>query len=340
MRTNAALARSRFASIALLATVFTASPRIALADDSPEVIHAREEFSDGIALMAAQDWAGALAKFKDVSHVKMSANVAFNMGECEGHLGLVVEALGSYRIASAKAQDGSAPKVAEQVDARIAAIEKRIAHLNLQRDEPKPNPSAKLQIDGIDVAPSQLGAPIEVNPGARVVTVVVHDKVVHSENVTLDEGGEKTVKIAIPEPVEGDDSSPLPDQASRGPSIPGIAVTSVGGASLIVGLVFIGLRQKAIGDLNGVCDASHVCPASAKSTYDGGRTDTGVAEVTIPVGVVGLAVGVALIVTHAKKAPPKEPARLEWSPSAPDADGPGASLRRPFLSDDRVIACA
>src|SRR5258708_5536523 len=107
----------------LFAAIFAATlvPSLAARADEDPVARAREEFTEGVSLMAANDWAGALKKFKDVGRVKMNANVAFNMAECEDHLGLLVQALGDYRLASAKAQDGSAAKVAEQVDARIAA---------------------------------------------------------------------------------------------------------------------------------------------------------------------------------------------------------------------------
>jgi len=335
------MARSRFGASLLRAGALSlvlgaaVSPAMhAKADDSPEVVRAREEFTEGVSLMAANDWAGALKKFKDVGRVKMSANVAFNIGECEDHLGLLVEALGDYRLAAAKAQDGSAPRVAQTVDDRIATVEKRIPHLTIDRDEPKPNPAASLQLDGVDVAPAEVGKPIAVNPGTRVVTIVVHGKAVKTENVEMPESAVKSVKMTIPEPVEGDTGDgggggdhPPP---AKGPSIPGIVLSSVGGVSLVTGFVFIGLRQKAIGDLNTACHGTRVCPKSAQSTYDSGRTYTGVAEVTIPVGVAALATGLALVIVHGKKSPPKEEppptAAFDWSPAAPNADGPGASF--------------
>src|SRR5689334_6741083 len=91
------------------------APRTALAQqqEDPAVLKARENFREGVALMAAQDWASALAKFKSVGQVKMNAQVAFNIAECERELGKLVSALGNYRLAMAKAQEGGAEKVAE-----------------------------------------------------------------------------------------------------------------------------------------------------------------------------------------------------------------------------------
>lgn len=311
-------------------------PGVAFAD-APEVEKARQQFREGVTLMAAQDFAGALAKFKEVARVKMNAQVAFNTADCEEHLGMLVAALGDFRIAAAKASDGSAPDVASSVDARMAAVEKRIPHLTIERDEPKPNPTAVIQLDGVDVSAGQLGKPIAVDPGSRVLAVVVGGRTVKSETVKLDEGATKTIKLAIPPPKEagGGNGGGVGDEpvvAPKGPSVPGIVVTSIGGASLVVGLVMVGLRQKAIGDLDELCGGDNTCPPSAQDTYDQGRTFTGVAEVTIPVGVAALTTGIILIAVSGKKAPVENKAAFEWTvvPSAPMADGPGLSVAGRF----------
>lgn len=317
-------ARAVVLSLALGLTAFAA--REARADDPPEVVQARQDFREGVSLMAAEDWAGALAKFQRVARVKVNAQVAFNMAECEQRLGKWVAALGDYRLAAAKAADGSAPEVAAHVDERIADLEKKLPHLAIKKREPTPNPKAHIELDGVEVQSAQLGKPVAADPGEHVVTVVIAGKTVATKKVTLAESANEAIEVAVPAPTEpgGGGTDPPPPPPS-GPSVPGIVLVSVGAASSVVGLVFVGLRQKAIGDLDELCGGDSTCPKSAESVYDDGRTFTGVAEVTIPVGVVALTTGIVLLATK-KKTPAAKPAdeapKSTWFvvPAAPRAE--------------------
>jgi hypothetical protein len=315
---------SRCAVFGLSLAVTTGVALEARAEDPPEVVQARQDFREGVSLMAAEDWAGALAKFQRVARVKVNAQVAFNMAECEEHLGKWVSALGNYRLASAKAADGSAPEVASHVDERIASLEKRIPHLAIKKKEPTPNPKAHVELDGVEVQPTQLDKPMSVDPGDRVVTVVVAGKTVGTKKVTLAEGKSESVEMVIPAPIEtsgGGGGEPGTARPS-GPSVPGIVLSTIGAATTVVGLVFIGLRQKAIGDLDTLCGGDNSCPPSAQSTYDEGRTFTGVAEITIPVGVVALTTGIVLIATKKSPKPADTAPKTGWMvvPAAPRAD--------------------
>ncbi len=316
----------------MLGLSLTLVPRAAQAGDD-EVVRAREQFRDGVALMAAKDWSGALAKFKSVAQVKMTPQVAFNIAECEENLGKLVSALGNYRLALAQSADGSAPMVASTAPERIAAIEPRIASLTLKRTEVTPNPNATIELDGAEVSQAQIGKALPVDPGARSVRVMVGGKVIKSETVTMKEGESRSLEVVVPGPtVVGD--VPPPDGATTtevatGPSAPGIALTVVGGASLVVGFVMIGLRQGAIGDLDELCGGDTTCPPSAQDTYDSGRLYTGLAEVTVPVGVIGLGIGIALLATGvgAPHGPSPSDAPADAAP-APELTGfaPGADL--------------
>lgn len=322
------------ASLALPVASVGLVSREARAEDSPEVVQARQDFREGVSLMAAEDWAGALAKFQRVARVKVNAQVAFNMAECEERLGKWVAALGDYRLASAKAADGSAPEVAAHVDERIATLEKKLPHLSIRRKETTPNPKAHVELDGVEVQPSQLGKPAVADPGEHVVTVVVAGKTVGTKKITLAEAANELVEIAVPAPTEpgggGVVEGPPPSSA---PSAPGIAMITIGSVSSVVGLVFVGLRQKAIGDLDELCGGDSTCPKSAESTYDDGRTFTGVAEVTIPVGVVALTTGIILVATKKPSKPAADVApKTGWTliPSARGADVGGVSVLSAF----------
>jgi hypothetical protein len=296
-------------------------------DDPAE--RARELFREGVALMAADDHAGALAKFKAVARFKMSAQVAFNIAECEENLGKLVSALGNYRLALAKAEGGVAEKVAEAAPQRIAALEPRIAKLTVLRKDEKPNPAATIDLDGIELGAEQIGKPIPADPGERTLRVLVRGRAVASERVRLGAGEAKTITLLVPAPVEGD--ADTPSAGSAGISIPGIVLTAFGGASLIAGGVFIGVRQAAISDLDEQCGGDETCPPSAESDYDRGRLFTGLAQVAIPVGVASTTVGI-IFLAMGIGASGDEPASDDVATfvgSAPGADA-GASLMLRF----------
>lgn len=311
-----------------LTPVMAQAPEAAQPD--PAAAKAREEFREGLALMAAEDHAGALAKFKAVAEYKQTAQVVFNIAECEERLGMLVRALGNYRLALGKAQDGSAPQVAELAPKRLAAIEPRIGKLSLRLVEPVSNPAARIELDGVEVARTRVDKPLLVDPGERVLRVLVGARVERTERVTVAEGEAKSIELRIPEPIVGDEGARASD--ASGPSVPGIALLVGGGLSLAVGAVFIGLRQSALGELDELCGGDDTCPPSAEPTADRGRTFTGVAQIAIPVGVVAAAVGIVLIATGGGDEPASTDAGASaWtSPSlhfaAPGTDGPGASL--------------
>ncbi len=332
---------SALALLAAVALPSVAAPRLAEAqpapdpkgqEDSPEVLKAREQFRDGVALMAAQDWAAALAKFKAVGQVRMNAQVAFNIAECERELGKLVSALGNYRLALAKAEESGATKVAEAVPGRIAALEPRIAKLKVIRSEPKPNPKATIDLDGAELGSSQIGADVRVDPGERMLRVMVDGKVVKQQKVKLADGESKEITLEIPAPDEkrgpiGDGGGAGPDKVEPGgPSVPGIVLTAIGGASLVAGAVFIGLRQQAISELDDLCGGDTSCPPSAQDTYDQGRLMTGLAEVFFPVGAAATVTGIVLIATMSGKSASAD-APSDTAPNvsffAPDGQGPG-----------------
>src|SRR5919202_734978 len=88
-----------------------------------------------MALSAANNCAAAVAKFRMVAKVKRTAQVQFNIAECEERLGKLVEALGDYRLAAAAAAEdpARAKEVAEKVDDRIEKLEARIPKLTVKR---------------------------------------------------------------------------------------------------------------------------------------------------------------------------------------------------------------
>jgi hypothetical protein len=99
------------------------------------------------------------------------------------------------------------------------------------------------------------------------------------------------------------------------------------------------MRGGTLSDLDDVCGGDNSCPASAEDTADKGKLFTGLAEVTLALGVVGVAAGVFLLVTSGPKKPdaptdsggaPAARRGMRFIGAAPGADVGGASLMGSF----------
>jgi hypothetical protein len=315
-------------SRALLTLLFLSAfaPRPALAQETkedPALIAARDAFSEGVSLMAGRDFRGALAKFKAAGRYKMSAQVAFNVAECEVELGKLVSALGNYRLALSKAEGPGTETIADLAPKRIEALSQRIPSLTIER---KGDSSARLSLDGQDVP--QLGTAFPADPGEHVLVALSGEKAVATEKFTLAEAEKRVVLIDVPAPgVEPPTGAP--DEAP-GVSVPGVVLLTVGGVSLVVGGVSIALRQVAIGELEEACGDDSTCPPEAESSYDRGRVATGLAQVFFPVGAVSVVVGAILVATHGPSEPATGAAITGFGIASPDGRGPGLSLTGSF----------
>ena len=314
-RSTSVISRSkRRLTAALCAAALLCASGSAAAQTKQEIKRAHVLFNEGIALSAAKNWSGALAKFKEVAQVKMTAQVAFNIAECEEQLGKLLSALGNYRLASNESRDGKAKDVAAQVDSRITALQERIPKLTIERGARAE--TATIELDGAELGSTEIGTAISVDPGSHVIVGKIGKDEGSRETVTLEEKESKTVTIVIDEalmkkperpPVEPPPIEPpkLPPPTS-GSKVPGAVVTGIGVAGLGVGVVFIVLRQGTISDLETMCGGDDTCPPSAEATADKGKTFTGVAEATMVLGVVGVATGIILLATSGSKAAPAD----------------------------------
>jgi hypothetical protein len=295
-------------------------------------------FKEGVALSAANNCAAALTKFQAVANVKMTAQVAFNIGECEERLGKLVSALGNFRVAASMAEgDAKAKDVSSRVGDRLDALEARVPKLTLKRG--KGAATASIELDGSDLGAGQLSDEIPVDPGAHTVVAKIGGKEASRETVTLADKESKTFEVTVdlpPAKVEVPDPRAVPNvpspDASAEPSpsrVPGAVALGVGAAGVVVGAVFWGLRGGTLGELEQRCGGDLSCPPSAAPIVDKGRLYTGVAEVAAGVGVVGIVVGIVLLVKSAPPSAPKQAgARAASSRRALSLTplGPGASL--------------
>jgi hypothetical protein len=321
--------------IAFLALA-AASPTSAFAAD--ETAKARTTFQEGVQLEAAGNYATALGKFQEVAAIKRTPAVVFHIAFCQEKLGHLVEALGGYRIAEHDADgDPKSAKVQQTAAEAIAALEKRVPSLTVKRG--KNADLAKISIDGVELGNNSLDKPQQVDPGSHSIDATAPGVEPFHQVIKIAEGETKSVDVTFkdkpvagPKPPAGDDKPKKDDDkppAEGQSSVVPYVVGGVGVASLLLSGVFFLQEKSAENDLNSQCKGN-ICPSSASSTGDKGKSMALLGNITFGLGIVGVGVGTYLLVTQKPSADPAAAAVVR-KPSydvriSPTNGGMGASL--------------
>ncbi|MBI5534378.1 MAG: hypothetical protein HY898_16765 [Deltaproteobacteria bacterium] len=309
------------------------APSLAAGGADSALNKAREQFQRAISLETAGDWTTALSLLREVSNVKMTPQVRYNIALCEEHLGQLVAALGDYELAAADARDAKAQDVSAVVGPRLDSLRERIPKLVILRG--RNAAVASISVDGVAIGASMIGKEMPINPGPHTVEAKASGFKPMSLSIDIAEKSKKPVEINLdPIPAAAPSSTPpvapvTPPAADSGPPpkpyVLPFVVGGVGVASLIASGVFYGLRAGTTSDLDAVCGPSRdACPASAEDTYNKGKTYNTVANVTLAVGAVGIAAGAVLYFTHKKPSSTSQSA-FGVAPGGPAAT-PGATF--------------
>lgn len=297
-----------------LAAASVAPSQALAAPTSAEVNAARETYREGVALESAGNFAGALAKFREVAAVKSTARVRFHIGLCQEKIGRWNEALGAYKMAIAEAEKENAKDVIKEAESARAKLESRIPRLTVRKAQGAE--SALVSLDGVELGSAMLGTEIPVDPGMHSIETALPGRAPKRTTVEVREGEKKSVDATLPDtsapaPVVTGSATPTPVPTATTPQtakpsskvVPWF-ITGVGAASLAASGVFYFMRQGVISDLEDTCGSALRCTEAERSTYDKGKTYTTIANVALGVGVVGIGVGTVLLLSGGKKEAP------------------------------------
>lgn len=290
----------------------------ALAQSKAELAKARQLYSQGLTQEAAGDWTGALATFQQVSRIKLTPQVRFHIARSKEHLGRLNEALGGYRLAEYEAQKAGdkASDVLDQIQAAKKALEKRIPKLVIERG--KGADAIKIELDGVVVGQSQIGHPVNVDPGPHELVGALATGETFKQTVNAEEGKTKDVVLDVPERLRAkaalaakSSGAPAPAGSSSEPAPPGhdhrahvkskgsVAPWVIGGvgvASLAASGVFYVLRNNAKKKLDDGC-VGDVCPDTLQGTQDAGQRYATLTGVALGVGAAGIGVAAVWLLT-------------------------------------------
>lgn len=227
-------------------------------------------FNDGRAAAKSGNYLVARQKFEAAFKLDPAPGTLLNLADCDEHLGHILEAVKSYRLAAAAfpAKDPRRPYAVK----KVAETEKKIAHLSLSLPADLPADATVVR-DGAVLARATAAADsVEVDPGPHEAKIVAPGHKDAPANVVLGEGESKTLSLAL-----GPAELAISTNVEPPKNIYGDARTPPGSfqKTAAYGAIGAGAAGIVLGAVTGVV------ALSAASTYKEGK-DSG--DCVVPVG--------------------------------------------------------
>lgn len=250
-------------------------------------------FKQGRQAATTGDYAAACAAFLESQRLDPSVGTLVNLGDCESHLGHLVQARNYFRAALAQLGAGD-PRYPVARDA-IAKLDADIPTLTIERRD------ASLQIvrDGVRVGDEEIGVPVPLDVGEHAIEVTTPGKPPMRVSVTLAKGDRRSIAVE-PDKSEPDKAEKVPE--ARTETVRPFA--TLGWISIGVGLAGV---AAAIGTGVAVLDARSTVAARCDTTLHtcadqkaidvakNGPVWVGVNAVAWAVAIAGVGLGVPLV---------------------------------------------
>lgn len=333
----ATAARRTAVSVAIATAGFAVAPW-ARADAESD---AKDLFVRGRELRTKNDCATALPLFRKAYEIwPKGLGSLRNVAECEEQLQhwagarrawleikrqlLVPPALNNPKY---EGWDKDAEEANVRLKPRIASVVVDVTIKSDEGEQPATSQSGvEIFVNGESIGMKLVGLPLERDPGPSKIKAKLGEAVVEQQ-VTLAPGENPHVKLTIvvkgtpKPPPPGDSGAVAVDSGAATRRTIGWIVTGVGGAVLLGGGVTFVLRQGAVSDVEDKCPTKTNCDPSLKDTVDKGKTMSTLTTVLVPVGAVGVAAGLFLVLTS--KDAPSQKTGLRVMPSIGGIDVTG-----------------
>lgn len=280
-----------------------AAPSVAWAQDN--AAFAQQRFTRGSSLYDTRDFANALEEFRASLALYASPNTRLYIARCLRELGRFDEAVPEFERAMREAGDRAAtdPRYAATRDAahnELVAVEPRVGRLTLTI--PDAPATASIRVNSREVPVAGLGVAIPVMPGRLAITVDAAGYEHEERQTEVEAGREVTVGVVLRRRAnnEGETQVQRPPDRSGGapppPSRGGVPRAlawvgfGVGGVGLAGFGVLGGMALSRFNDLDATCGGTY-CPPGQADAIASGRTLTTLANVSLAVGLTGLAAG-------------------------------------------------
>lgn len=299
-------ARSRLAPFILLTCFATATlPRPALAQGEADRATARALAREGHEALQRKDYALAEDRFRRADALVHAPSLVVDHARALVGLGRLVEAHERYALVLREGLAPNAPaswvKARQDAEIEIESIKPRLAWLTINVSGPD---NLSVSLDGKDVPKAALGVRRAADPGERVVRVSAPGFLQREERLSLAEGEEKSIDIALeldpdaavqladePEPAP----APAPVVAERDHTL-SYVLWGVGGAGVLLGSVTGALFLSKKSQLDDQCPSGD-CPESAQGDIDTYRLYGYLSPAGFGVGLAAAAAGTVLFLS-------------------------------------------
>jgi hypothetical protein len=283
------LSSVKFRRAVLVACLLAASVHAAPRDP----VAAEELFLAGRAAMESGDLAAACKRFEESQRLDPAAGTLINWAECLSRKGSLVASMLKW----SEAFDTLPP-----FDERRAAAEERIAALRLRvprldvRLAPSSPPGAMIARDGVPIDAAALGLGIPVDPGVHRITVAAPGRTTSEVVVNLAEGERRSISVSAGQvvPAKASVAAVPPAPESDATPVGAWIVGGIGAASVLTGATFGVLAIVEKGRMEDQCEnvsGTKQCSEAGVESAHSGDTYATVANVLVPIGIVGLGVG-------------------------------------------------
>lgn len=295
------------ATVAGLAGLFASSRAHA---DVRDAAAADALFREGRKQMVAHNYVAACAKFQESYRLDPAAGTLLNLGDCEEKSGHLAVAWTFFREAERGLGRDDRATIAKQ---RADDLQKRLAFTTLKLPTGAPE-GTRVFRDDVELKTASLDISLPVDPGHHVLRVASPGRAEARMSVDLAAG--ETREIVLP--LEGETVAPAAPRAatSPGPEKRADAGTTesrdgaispltwvafgVGGVGLVVTAIGTWQVLDAKSTVEEECDANDRCSPTGKDAADRGNTASVIATIAAPIGVLGIAAGIYLLVSRPK----------------------------------------
>lgn len=238
----AAPGRLILAALAVLAAVASSPPALAAKGSEKQ---AQTLFVEAMSLMGKKRYAEACEKFAQSQELDPGMGTQFRLAECYEKLGRLASAYEQYIAVADAAKDAKKPDRELVARKRATALEERVAKLTISI--PPAVASLKgleVRRDGAVVDQAIWGTPIPVDPGDHIVTVKAPGKKPWETKVWAEGTSKLLVSISALEDIAPPPAPPPPPRSV----VPAIALGAAGGAGIVAGAIFLGLRAGKVSE--------------------------------------------------------------------------------------------
>ncbi len=270
----------------LLASISTLSPAALAAPSGKDRADARALVTDGRKAMKDKRWADAVVALKKAERLDPTPALSVELAQAQVAAGKLTEAQRTL-LSVAPAAGGAdlvkkaAKKALDDLKARVPTVKVIVAG--------PPAAQVSTLVDGIEVD----GDEIPLNPGDHTISVEAKGYAPAEKDVHLAEGARQEVRLQLV--ARAAVAAEGQGQAPKGSRVPGVIVTSIGAAGVLVGGVFGGLAFKATSTAKAQCQGD-VCPASAGPDVSRSKTYGNVATGMLIAGGAVAVTGIVLII--------------------------------------------